>query len=97
MFSMVCAKPSEAGGFLVCLLRLEDFQHQVQSNCLELAISLSDGDDYPQTASLSVGTGQARPFRPRGGSLCRDPARAVDADPRLRAHAWCRGGRAPSE
>jgi hypothetical protein len=44
---------------------LEDIQHQVQSNCLELSISSSYPNDHASTASLFLGTGQIRPFRPR--------------------------------
>ncbi len=36
--------------------------------------------------------GETRPFRPRRRGLCRDPAGAVDADPRSRADAWRRRG-----
>jgi hypothetical protein len=50
---------------------LEDIQHQVQSNCLELSISSSYPNDHASTASLSFGTGQIRPFWPR------QPGRAI--------------------
>src|SRR5216684_3424468 len=61
---------------------LEDIQHQVQSHCLELSISLFDWNDHASTASLSLGARPAWPFWPRGRGLRHHPARAVDADSR---------------
>ena len=50
------------------------------------------GDDHASTASLSLGARQTRPFRPRRRGLFRDPARAVDADPRSGTDPRRRGG-----